>query len=524
MCSATLEHPKKCGGCKIISYCDKICQTLHWKTHKSSCKTSTENNDSPSVVNVKINVNTSCGAENDEFINDVDVAMDALLGRVLISKRKILKGEVIFRERPLLVWDETNVSSCFESFLNSVELTQEHILDMYHPPLDGLENTRVNNQRDIAQNISAILNYSDIQKIHKVLMIRDTNAHAYFGEIQESTTYIKSENDAPPSKFALYNLGSKVAHSCAPNCMYSSKWGGKCSTFVANVDLNPGDILTFSYINCFESPTHIRRAKLKDEKAFHCDCRRCLGPDYSRGIRCSEVTKHSSRNKLGGKKSKNEKKYHCQGFLLNSNQSNEWICNKCETIFSHPFIAIWIKNKEEELSAKLDAFKTSSGVNSMAFNALDEFAKEMLQFLSRVHYLMMEFWGFYNTIAATMCHYMEVLLEKQCKHIKGKDDVNKNTEKLLHNRDMMQRTISSGMELLKCIECVAADCVGDCLLKGCHHEHDPVNDTAHYVVWIFKDLCKFDPTQAKLFASRYVSVLHSNYGPDDPDVKLMMSL
>ena len=26
-----------CGGCHITQYCDKLCQTMHWKTHKETC-------------------------------------------------------------------------------------------------------------------------------------------------------------------------------------------------------------------------------------------------------------------------------------------------------------------------------------------------------------------------------------------------------------------------------------------------------------------------------------------------------
>ena len=28
----------KCGRCKKVAYCDKNCQTNHWKTHKMVCK------------------------------------------------------------------------------------------------------------------------------------------------------------------------------------------------------------------------------------------------------------------------------------------------------------------------------------------------------------------------------------------------------------------------------------------------------------------------------------------------------
>merc|ERR1712032_686369 len=37
VCGLRASSVQKCAGCKAISYCGKICQKSHWKTHKPDC-------------------------------------------------------------------------------------------------------------------------------------------------------------------------------------------------------------------------------------------------------------------------------------------------------------------------------------------------------------------------------------------------------------------------------------------------------------------------------------------------------
>ncbi len=37
-CNKRSFTTKKCGRCTQVKYCSKICQTRHWKSHKSRCK------------------------------------------------------------------------------------------------------------------------------------------------------------------------------------------------------------------------------------------------------------------------------------------------------------------------------------------------------------------------------------------------------------------------------------------------------------------------------------------------------
>ena len=287
-------------------------------------------------------------------------------------------------------------------------------------------------------------------------------------------------------------------------------------------------MLTFSYINCFESPTHIRRAKLLDEKAFWCECSRCLGPDYARGIRCKQACKHAGDVSVTS--------ISCNGYLLNTNQSSEWTCSTCKQTLRGDSINEWIIEIENQLTAKLNKLKQLS-LESVTLSTLDEFSEEVLTYVSHTHYLMIEFWAFYNTIGASISHYIsQQLRERSALQASSLADM---------SREVLEKTILSGTRLLSCIECVAARCLGDCVetmtsqrrvaeeLKQQQQvvlplqklaRHDPVNEAAHYAVWLFNDLRKYDIKLAKAFANRYVSVLYSSYGPDDPDVKAMKIL
>eukprot|EP00919_Chromeraceae_sp_WS-2016_P051495 GHVR01122085.1.p2 GENE.GHVR01122085.1~~GHVR01122085.1.p2 ORF type:complete len:123 (-),score=58.26 GHVR01122085.1:58-426(-) len=38
-CGRSLLNPKRCGRCQVVVYCNKTCQSIHWKTHKLTCNT-----------------------------------------------------------------------------------------------------------------------------------------------------------------------------------------------------------------------------------------------------------------------------------------------------------------------------------------------------------------------------------------------------------------------------------------------------------------------------------------------------
>lgn len=70
LCNA--DANSRCGGCNKVSYCSKEHQKKHWKIHKGEC----------------------CSWK---------ICESPILGRFLTAVRDIKPGEIIIRERPILV-------------------------------------------------------------------------------------------------------------------------------------------------------------------------------------------------------------------------------------------------------------------------------------------------------------------------------------------------------------------------------------------------------------------------------------
>ena len=95
--------------------------------------------------------------------------------------------------------------------------------------------------------------------------------------------------DAPGAAvkyFALYPIGCKLTHSCAPNTARVSVAGAPAGLALRHVVLGPvrglrrGDVVTTAYLGdrlAWSAP--LRRAFLRATKAFRCTCARCAAED-----------------------------------------------------------------------------------------------------------------------------------------------------------------------------------------------------------------------------------------------------
>lgn len=134
---------------------------------------------------------------------------DLNLGRVMVANTSFELGEVVLCEAPLLTWLAGDWNAYIDALCEIDESSREHVEDMFHPPLDS-PNYAVQELRGKAEELLAGSNrpaFCDLDFVHRALVIAKLNAHSF-----ESG-----------SRLALFKLGSKVAHSCAPNVSYSSK-------------------------------------------------------------------------------------------------------------------------------------------------------------------------------------------------------------------------------------------------------------------------------------------------------------
>ena len=63
-----MERLKLCGACKSVRYCNKECQTEHWKDHKAVCRTTCSGcletrPDGPALIVCECNKRQYCGEE-----------------------------------------------------------------------------------------------------------------------------------------------------------------------------------------------------------------------------------------------------------------------------------------------------------------------------------------------------------------------------------------------------------------------------------------------------------------------------
>jgi hypothetical protein len=227
----------------------------------------------------------------------VSVSEAAGYGRVLVTRRAYLPWELLLSELPLLRWRNVSgkegLAELAEAFCAAPADVQASVLKLQHPPLDG-NSPRVVERRELAKEHGkeACPQLSTAQ-LHKLLLIADTNAHSFYGDLQLGGGAVAHG----VSQSALFSLASKAAHCCAPNAAFSTKVGGAIRYFALR-PIAQGEQVTISYLADVHRLSRLeRRTRLLDTKNFWCTCSRCAGPDDCAALRCCAcggVAAHSS--------------------------------------------------------------------------------------------------------------------------------------------------------------------------------------------------------------------------------------
>lgn len=427
------------------------------------------------------------------------------LGRVLIATKNYNIGDIVLKEKPLVVYK--SLRELFYKVTNELSSKDKDLLyDMHHrdfqdnPPMFEECKNLMNESLNVIDNdlLNNFLNTSGISMndIHKILHISNFNSHKFIGS---DSGYRESTIDDEPNRTALFYLGSKVAHSCEPNCIYTSKLidgTNNSDDFLAYIAIRPikvGDIISFSYINPIES-TEVRRTLLRRSKDFFCECQKCIDYDYNSGLRC----------KVNG----------CKGYkyMIKPHLTSEgkWHCQLC----SNDDDPIEFLSCEIELRLTFNNLVKNPGALDKAVEKHITLISNANKFLSPTHNLIINVYLELSKIYASIANSIE----------------NKfgNHEVALQSRLF---SVVSHLKAISLIECANEKCQNglDCMVI-----HQPYAHIAAYALWSFMDIMHVISSKSTKFTSSihfymerlqmYIPFLKLEYGNKDPDVLSIVSL
>lgn len=139
--------------------------------------------------------------------------------------------------------------------------------------------------------------------IEKILPAQENDLARYIRILTINACEAKALN-----AIALFDLFSKLPHSCEPNATFRVR-PDAVVVVRASQDIPAGALVSISYLPSAAfllAPTYYRRELLRIQKQFLCRCARCMRPDTSRIVQCPS----------------------CTGFRLRS-ESGTWLCSCC---------------------------------------------------------------------------------------------------------------------------------------------------------------------------------------------------
>ena len=196
-------------------------------------------------------------------------------GRCLVATRAIEAGEFVLRERPLLqtaAAGRTNnrTERCLRAFCGAgVEVQRQILNDMFIEESDLSEYMR-GSLEEVEQHVQAAwASPHSLATLRKVMLAFNLNSHV-----------------CEDRSCALFAMGSKFAHVCDANTVYtpSGGWG----QHMAVRSIEAGELVTTNYLGGDTGlPRPLRQQVLLSQKLFRCSCDRCSATaDLTRAVPC----------------------------------------------------------------------------------------------------------------------------------------------------------------------------------------------------------------------------------------------
>lgn len=368
------------------------------------------------------------------------------------------------------------------------------VMDLFHPSLDEAPSF-VAEFKDLALRIACSQDLP-VDHVMKLLAIMKANAHGFKGEATAYTEQVGSVTQA--HKSALFDLASKVAHSCFPNSMYSSKTGKL--RYIAIRQIAVGEQITFSYLgDLWSTPTEERRAQLLQSKRFVCHCKRCSNPDDCRAVSC-----HKS----------------CKGIVRPSYSEDpaskpNWSCTLCGCFLPQDVKALLMRESRlEQRFGELQDAVHSGMLHTVHPQLLEQLLTQINQELSPTHFL-----------AIRVLDFMAMVCASHAVHIKSAMAwMPAMSHPLGTPMQLRQQAARAGIRKAAICECLASGC---CNGGACKVQHDACPEMSRGMFHAGQDLMTLIaegsggqsiPTDLAHAVQRYVRFMYMDYGHDDPEV------
>jgi ribosomal protein L37AE/L43A len=231
-------------------------------------------------------------------------------GRIVIADQEFIVGDVVLSDSPLFTWNNSSMEDYIIKYLLCGSTAKEGTMDMdYHSANDDANSMKLRQASNIISNkVSEIYSECTSELVYKLLQIKRINAHSF------RTVELTSGG-------ALFRIATKCNHSCSPNVVYVTM--GQNMRYVAVDHIAVGDQILPTYItDLLVTPYHQRQSRLLESKDFACRCRRCLGSDDCRGVRCLTSATTRAQAPQSGKPL-------CTGIAYRRNTDGVWVCGLC---------------------------------------------------------------------------------------------------------------------------------------------------------------------------------------------------
>jgi hypothetical protein len=306
------------------------------------------------------------------------------IGRTLQATRSFSVGDIVLEEKPLLVYPSDDLQQMLILYSQLADGDKETLLDFQS--YTGCERARFSEFRRELDHLNQLLATESYQRVLKSIKLSESiafrlmsishiNSHSFTGvQLPLKESFSPSGDSRDYSAFFAY--GSKAAHSCAPNCNYSSKNINGSLVYYAIRPIKEGDIISFSYLDLFGNPTYRRRKALAATKDFFCACPKCSGPDLMNGYPCSAVAK--AQRCTGST-------FCCKKSELSESQ---WTCNLCsDHAEPNTAVASAVQARFDQIKALAEGGELSPSL----CKRLDALITEAMQsLLSPTHHLVIE--------------------------------------------------------------------------------------------------------------------------------------